>query len=215
MGKLIVFSGLDGCGKSTQIDKCIQKYKQKNKKCISIWSRGGYTPGLVLAKKTIRFLLQKNVPKPGHSQKRDNLMKNKKVSKIWLVFSIIDMIFYYGIYFRWLKLRGYTIFADRYLLDSFIDFKLNFQSLSFYKWTIWKTLSHLSTKPDFSLFLELPFDTSLKRRDQKFEPFPDSVSTLKNRLILYQEFLSSYNYQKIDASLSVNDVFNQITNITK
>jgi len=45
MAKIIFFSGLDGAGKSTQIDILKNHYLNQNKKVYYFWSRGGYTPG--------------------------------------------------------------------------------------------------------------------------------------------------------------------------
>ena len=44
MSKIIVFSGLDGAGKSTQIDLLLTEFHKRERFVTCIWSRGGYTP---------------------------------------------------------------------------------------------------------------------------------------------------------------------------
>ena len=47
---MIAFSGLDGAGKSPQIDLLTSVYKTNNKKSIMFWCRGGYSPGMLYSK---------------------------------------------------------------------------------------------------------------------------------------------------------------------
>ena len=65
-GSLFVFSGLDGAGKSTQIDLLTARLRQDGTRSQVLWSRGGYTPGMLLLKRIARRLLGKSrVPAPG------------------------------------------------------------------------------------------------------------------------------------------------------
>tara|TARA_B100001971_G_C17974441_1_gene424085 strand:- start:38 stop:184 length:147 start_codon:yes stop_codon:yes gene_type:complete len=43
--KIIVFSGLDCSGKSTQIEFLDEIFSKKGQKSLVFWSRGGYTSG--------------------------------------------------------------------------------------------------------------------------------------------------------------------------
>ena len=60
---MIAFSGLDGAGKSTQIDLVAKKYKSLGSKSIILWARGGYTPGMKFIKNLFksRNKLQKKI----------------------------------------------------------------------------------------------------------------------------------------------------------
>ena len=55
MKKVLVFSGLDCAGKSTQIDILEKTYSELGGKIFCFWSRGGYTPGFQFLKDCIRF----------------------------------------------------------------------------------------------------------------------------------------------------------------
>lgn len=58
---MISISGIDCCGKSTQIELLCEELKSKGQKCEVIWSRGGYTPGIQAVKRFFRK--EKNISK--------------------------------------------------------------------------------------------------------------------------------------------------------
>ena len=73
MAKIIFFSGLDGAGKSTQIDILKNHYLNQNKKVYYFWSRGGYTPGFQRLKNILRRSLKNKLPKSGKSPQREKI----------------------------------------------------------------------------------------------------------------------------------------------
>lgn len=76
MGALIVFSGLDCSGKSTQIEFLQKEFSDKKTKNLVFWSRGGYTPGFQKLKDLLRFVSGKNLPKPGFTTQRKKALSN-------------------------------------------------------------------------------------------------------------------------------------------
>ena len=60
LNKIIVFSGTDGSGKTTQIKLLINELKKKGFSTKYLWARGGYTPLFLGLKKILKiFLLKK------------------------------------------------------------------------------------------------------------------------------------------------------------
>ena len=51
---LIAVSGIDGSGKSTQLGLVKQYYENKGKTVLTLWTRGGSTPGINAIKNFIR-----------------------------------------------------------------------------------------------------------------------------------------------------------------
>ena len=60
---LLTFSGLDGAGKSTQINLLVDWFEKRGNKVSCLWARGGYTPGFEILKRFALFLsfLQPNI----------------------------------------------------------------------------------------------------------------------------------------------------------
>ena len=186
--KLIVFSGLDGAGKSTQIELIKSSFLKQNKKCFIFWSRGGYTPGFQKLKNIIRKILKNKLPKPGRSQQRDASFGNPLIKKIWLIISIVDLIFYYSIFLRIKLLLGHNIICDRFILDTKIDFNIAYPNEKIEDWLLWKVLLCCSIKPNYHFLLLISVKESMDRSLLKAEPFPDSFETLEKRLAYYETY---------------------------
>jgi thymidylate kinase len=202
---LIVFSGTDGAGKSTQID-LIRINCEKNSKTVHhLWARGGYTPGFNYLKKLLRYMLWKKLPESGLSNNRNKMLKKKSVSSIWLTLAILDLILFYAIYVRGLSCLGRIVICDRYIEDTYLDFTYNFGKSFNENGFLWRLLVLLAPKPDAAFLLTVPVDVSQYRSMLKNEPFPDTLETLGWRLKMYMDetMFPSEKYQKIDCRQSI------------
>ena len=213
IGRLISISGLDGAGKTTQIDLMTQYLHDQNISVKYIWSRGGYTPGFLLLKNILRKLAGKKMPRAGRNSEREKKLQNPKIAKLWLTIAIIDMLFLYAVYFRILMLFGRTIIADRYIWDTLIDFRLNFKNIDVEKMFLWKVLVFCIPKPDVALYLDIPLEVSVDRLSRKDEPFPDSKETLSNRLDNYKKLNKQAKWKYINAMQSIEKVHNDIIKV--
>jgi len=205
---IITFSGMDGAGKTTQINLLKEKLKNKDKKVYYMWARGGYTPGFETLKFLIRKLLGKSIPKAGHSESRKKAMSNTFISRIWLYIAIFDMIWLYGVVLRVKSSFGKVVICDRFVDDTALDFTLNFPQIDFSNMLVWKILTKIAPKPDKSFLLLLPVEISMKRSLEKDEPFPDSKETLEQRLFYYSNktFFHEKKYIRIDGQNPLLDI---------
>lgn len=210
---IIVFSGTDGAGKSTQINMLRQALIERGTNSVYLWSRGGYTPLFSIIKKTARFILRKQLPKPGNSSKRDKILKNGKVSKIWLFIATIDLMILYGIYVRLLHLCGKIVICDRYIDDTQMDFEKNFNHSFSANSFIWRLLKTITPKPKISFLLHVPVHISQHRSALKNEPFPDTEETLTYRLTKYLDshLFPNEKYMKIECTRPINEISAEIT----
>ena len=205
---IVTFSGTDGAGKSTQIERLSAHLKNKNTTVVKIWARGGYTPFFDFLKRIARKFLQQRLPKPGRSLSRTKSFNNQVVSRIWLWIAILDLIIFWGVYVRILSIFGICVICDRYLEDTRLDFRLNFPKSNFEKFVLWRLLELIAPNPDASFLLWVPVNVSLVRSAQKNEPFPDDEETLFWRLDSYldEKKFSSKKYMKLDGTTPIDDM---------
>lgn len=205
---MISFSGIDCSGKSTQIEKIREKLIQDGKKCVIVWSRGGYTPGIESIKKIIRHGRQyTNEELVEHS-----IMVNQNSKKKWilLVTSLVDLFFYYSIVLR-IKEIGKTIICDRYIWDTYIDFKMKYPEYDFEKGFWWNLTIKTMVKPRPSFVLFIPAEESMRRSTLKYEPFPEPIETRKIRIQMYYDELQNKRWDYvIDATKPIETVYAEI-----
>lgn len=208
---LIAFSGLDCAGKSTQIDLLRKHITALGLKQVYLWIRGGYTPGFNAAKNLLRRASgNKIVPKPGPSQKRAQAFQKKGVRRWWLRFALLDLMWLLGVQARWWRWRGHVVICDRYLLDTLIDFRLNFPQEKVEDWWSWRLLCKIAPQPDVGFMLLIPVEESLKRSRQKNEPFPDPPDVLATRLQQYKKISEQGNWRMLDGQLPVETLSSRI-----
>ena len=205
---IVTFSGMDGAGKTTQINKLISNIENNNKDVSYIWARGGYTPGFELIKKIIRKVFGKSVPEAGHSIARKKIISRPYVSWVWLNIAMFDMAILYGVIIRLKLLFGYTVICDRYIDDTALDFKLNFPHMKFENMFLWKLLNFIAPSPDKSFLFLIPVEVSMQRSQQKNEPFPDSKEILKIRLNSYNDnnLFCQDKYFVVDGTKNIEEV---------
>ena len=203
---IIAISGIDSAGKTTQIQALLKYYESKGYLAIRLWSRGGYTPLYNWLKTVIRFLFKRKLPVPGKTEQREKLLHSRSGSTIWLTIAIVDLILYYGVYMRLLVLLfRKIIIADRYLIDTYIDFRLNFKNVKFYRWRLWKMLLYIAPKPGISFLLTIPLHEAEIRAEIKNEPYPDGKE-IRTRRYRYYRLLSKKTFRNIDCMQSIESV---------
>lgn len=207
---LIEFSGLDCAGKSSQINLLQEYFENKGYGVKIIWSRGGYTPGITWLKGIIRG----GNKKPEEQTAEERLAKVNSKPKggrflLWL--SIVDLVFYWGIFFRRWNKKCSIIFCDRYFWDTYIDFRIKYPQVRFDKWFIWKCLSRVYKKPDCSFLLTVTTEESMRRSNLKFEPFPEPVEKRALRLKMYLDEIKNGRWQYvIDCMRPIEDIHKEL-----
>lgn len=209
---MISFSGIDCGGKSTQIDKVAQAFKEEGRRYKIIHSRVGYTPLLELVKTAIRK--DKGLDKEQKAAYREQVHGNPKKRKLLLWLSVCDLALYYGVYFRFVELFGTTILADRYFWDSYIDLEMKYPDINYKKWLAWKICKGIYKKPKHSLLYVIPADVSMYRSSLKDEPWPEPVEVRETRINMYMAELENNRWSDvIDATADIETVFEKTMEI--
>jgi len=205
---IVVFSGLDGSGKTTQIEILKRKFTAKKMRCKVLWARGGYTPGFEFVKKLLRKIIGKRLAPQGAIVERRAQLNRPFVQNLWLFVAIFDLILFWVVYTRILSMLGFIIICDRYIDDTLLDFRRNFSNSNFERSLIWRLLNYLIPPADECFLFWVPISVSEERSLEKGEPFPDDRDTLEWRLNAYMDetTFASEKYIKIDGQISVEEI---------
>lgn len=208
---MISFSGIDCSGKSTQIDLLVKKLEAEGKKSEVIWSRGGYTPGVDFLKKIIRG--GKTTTKEERLEQSAKVNENPKKRKLLFLASLMDLWRFYTISLR-IKGIGKTIICDRYIWDTYIDFKMKYPEYDFERGFWWRLTLKTMVKPKPSFCLFIPAEMSMFRSSLKDEPFPEPIEVRQERIDWYVRELKNKRWQyEIDATKSIQEVFQSIVEV--
>jgi thymidylate kinase len=210
---MISFSGLDGCGKGTQINLFEAYLKNRNICYKTIWARGSWTPGLELIKKIVRQ--DKGFTEEQKEVYRKEARSNPRKQKIILVLSIIDLYWFFGIYYRIIQLTGKILICDRYIWDTVVDFRVNFSTYNFENWLLWKLLLKIIPDPHTSLIFVISAEQSIERGILKQETH---MEDLEVKIMKAKEYLKLIKEGKwncvIDGNLNISILHNLVKQAT-
>ncbi len=207
---LLTFSGIDCCGKSTQIELLESSLRAAGRRPICLWVRGGYTPRLTAARTAVRRLMGKKAFPAGHTAQRQAFMKRAGRRHFWLRMAILDLIVECVLRVRWLRLMGRTVICDRSLDDTEIDFAIHFPEDHVADWRSWRLLRRLAAKPDAAFLLDLSFEESARRSREKNEPFPEADEQRRVRAQFYAAAKQKRTWLVIDALSDIERIHREI-----
>jgi thymidylate kinase len=222
---IISFSGIDCCGKSSQIQLLADYFREHGERPMYfwrklpskprarttyVWIRGGYTPLFSAIKRLGRPLWSRDVPSARSVDRRNAIMSKKFWRRLWLHIAIYDLLFESIVRMRIYNFLRTNVILDRYWWDSEIDFCLNFPSEEFRNWLSWRLLKSCAAVPDHSFLILVPLEESLHRSELKREPFPDAPEKRAARFGLYQKMSRERSFDLLDGTLPLSDVHAQV-----
>ena len=206
-GHLIVFTGIDGSGKTTQANLLVEQLKKDGIDVLYVWSR--WEPFLLRP-----FITRWKKQHTKHDTNPDGdyrTLKNRKkllldnpyFRFLWLTLFFID----YGVQiFARVRIeltKKDLIVSDRIFFDSIIDQSINLGSRknlildkldSF--WMRW-----IFPRPDMVICVDCPSDIAFSRKEDA-----PNINYLTERRKLYLDLLEKYKWIKIDGTLPVNEI---------
>ena len=206
---IISFSGIDSSGKTTQISLLTSYFQNQGTNVRTVWGKARGTPGVLFIKDLVRGDKNKNFEEK--IAYRNLIYQSPVKRKLLLIASILDLWWYFGIYYRLLHLKHAVLICDRYVWDTYVEIKTEFSSISIDRWIIWKIAVILFPRPDISFFLNLPANESLKRDVKKHENTLsiDTLSRKKNKINLYLNLIENNKWTNIIDGLKPIDAIHR------
>ncbi len=162
---IISFSGIDSAGKTTQINLLMQYLNENQISAKMVWSKARGTPGVVWLKELVRR--DKGMNFEDKMEHRKEVFRNPKKQKLLYVASMLDLCWYWGIYYRILGWTRKFLVCDRYLWDSYVELNEDFSCIDIDRSLLWKMVKALAPKPKTSFVFIVPPEVSLQRDIQK------------------------------------------------
>ena len=213
-GTLIVFTGIDGSGKTTQAKLLVDSLNQDGL-CVSyVWSR--WEPFLLrpFIKRWKNKVAQNIDTSHGSSNeikgKKQRLLQNPVIRWLWLILFFIDYGFQIFRKIHLGLLKKQIIISDRVFYDSVID-----QAVNLWKNKDW-LLNSLDSfwmklffpKPDIVIYIDCPEDVAFERNVAKNDPI--DIEYLKDRRKLYLKLAEKYGWIKVNGTLPIDEIAVQV-----
>jgi len=163
--RLIAFFGPDGSGKSTHVELLVNHFQSHENKVRKAWIRAPHTLAYLLSRFFVKIGFCRVVLNPfGKKTKLPAVHLNRWIRLFWSVVELVSVIpiILFRVYIP--LFLGYTVIAERYVVDTIVTVAYYTNDLGFLKSRTARVL--LSFVPKKTVFIHLDSDNSTitKRR---------------------------------------------------
>jgi dTMP kinase len=198
---LVTISGIDGSGKTTQVNLLEQFLRASGRRTRSVWYRPGYSRTLDAVRSVVRRVRPSMLPTTGIE--RERAFARPGTSTAWVAMATADTFVQYAVKIRTLLLAGFVVLCDRYVHDALLDFRLRFPA---FDTGGVETLLRLTPRPAAQFLIRLPWDHVEARLAAKAEPFPDPPALRRLRFEAYEQMIAGTKFQVIDGAQPLDQV---------
>lgn len=198
---LISFSGLDGSGKSEQV-RFLKSWLDRNGiSNVVLYSRFGRNKLIGKLRDNFKKFCDYVYLKTGKKEQRKLF---NMLFSIYIICSIIDIAIFYGIVYRWKSTKSSVILCDRYIWDSYVDFKILCPQSSRWMNLLWGVVDTIAPKAAFSIFLSIPSGIA-HDRDVSRNTYIEPMEKVEARERIYEKLDRQKIWNlSIDGKLSRN-----------
>jgi thymidylate kinase len=203
-GILVAFSGVDGSGKSTQVDLLEESFERVNVQVLRIRSR--WRPVLSLPLLVVmRRLGYARVHRAGGVYIVETRLPSRGgLTSLWCILTQVENIVKTGVKLVFPLLLGRTVICDRYALDMVVDGMAGLHDKPGYTRLGFRLLRFLP-KPNHAFFMDIDPEVAFKRK-----PDLPSLEDYVERLQLYRELSSSWGITIVNARVSADAIHRKV-----
>ena len=224
MSKRIALIGLDGSGKSANIDKMKLDSDYSDYKFVWVrWKPTLLKPIYLLMEKKVSNIntnVDKNVKVDGKSGEKQaemnadynaksgmkgKIFRNPVIRNAWMFLALIDYFFQFHIKVLPLVIKGKSIIFDRFFLDLFVDQGINFGYTPERIREEIRKHKFLFTKMDCYVYIRVSPETCYRRKND----IPN-MDYLNRRYDIYECLSKEKNWIEVDGELPFEEVNSQI-----
>ena len=210
---IISLSGVDGSGKTTQIDLLVEALHEAGYETSVVWFRAGYSELMDWLRAAIRRRKPNLVPTTAVPQARQKAFSRPHVRLAWIGMALTDILLNLAGRIRLLEAQGKVVICDRYLFDSMLDLEFRFGEFAKIRGLVEQGLMFIVPRPDVSILLMVPREVMHQRLAVKEEPFPDPPELRDRRYDRYEEWGRSDHVVVIDGDRPIAQVHEDIMDL--
>jgi thymidylate kinase len=211
-GRLIVFVGIDGSGKTTQAKILVRGLAEKGIRVAYVWCR--WEPFFL--RPLIKRWKNKNAERSDSGSAAIRNIKRKLLDRplfrwLWLTSFFIDYGLQIFLKVRVKLIKNQLVISDRIFYDSIIDQAVNLGKRS--DWllnsmdSLWMRI--FFPEPQLVIYVDCPEDIAFSRKDDA----PD-VEYLIDRRKQYLKLAEKYGWMTVDGTMPVEKLANWIKDET-
>lgn len=220
----VSFSGVDGSGKTTQINSICDELYKNSVSYKYIWCRPYNSPlfDLIRFFKGVKY--RKNefcsdtidqAENQAPHMVAYNIQPDKSGHKWRDCLKLLVVIIDFYIFLIWKLLltifvKSEYIILDRYIWDAEIELKANYPNINFEKWLIYRAFVAIVPKPNYSIVIIVDTEEQKRRLNNKHEVIP-STERLNSILMQYKRCIEENKWNiVIDGTENQNVIFEEI-----
>ncbi len=184
-GKLIIISGIDGSGKTTQIKQLCAHMECSGSTVTDMFIRGGFTPFYKKVRSLVKLLYRK--PQTGSSgpSGTKKFSVPSRFQGVYVFTSLLELLWLETVVVRWHLLMGKTLVCDRYHWDTLVIFQQQFPHLHVEQSWLWRLLTRVAARPSLCLFFNLPPEVARERIVARGVDGHETIAELDTRARAY------------------------------
>ncbi len=213
-GAVIAISGLDGSGKSTQVEALVETLTKLGYPTVTVWTSLVAHPSLGRVAAPLRALLghrrhpdgvEELWPPAGEDEDRLTQIRESRplLQFAWVTFVAATNAWWQARAVRPHLLRGRIVICDRYTLDSIVHLRYRYGEQHHYR-AQRAMIRALSPRPLRAYLLDVPPDTARARRREY------TLAQNELRARLYQEEYTGLEVKRLDGERAPDDLAREI-----